>query len=470
MDFYEVNMPTVLASKFPANVIPAANGLKDILTLIPMLKYENNQEKALNHLAKLFLDMNFAGEAYRAAKLVPYGKYRDASAIVDMIEKLNCRAVDINLEIITTCNLRCPMCSNAGTTGKPYDLNGKIMPLDVFQGVWDKIKEFTDTLVLVGQGETFTHPKIYDILDYVAPKPVHIDTNGNVKLDADRIVRSSIKELAFSLDGVDQRTYERYRVGGNFDKVIENIKAVTRAKKDFGGGPIISLKYVIFKHTEPYVDEARNLVDELGMDKLKFVPCLVHPTHSEKLIKDFLPYGAVKNRSRIKYVDFKNLTLGLTDYAESPHCIAPLSNPQIKVNGDVTICCSSFEVVGNIFENTFSEIWHSEKYKAFRKEILSNRHQFSDCRACSREHINLGHILDGTILEYPKPQEPCEESTLWIENLKIDQEYVDYLTSNNLFKDIEYFRQMNVIHPDVTIPNGFRYGKDINGFRNISIS
>jgi MoaA/NifB/PqqE/SkfB family radical SAM enzyme len=354
----------------------------------------------------------------------------------------------INFEIITRCNLRCPMCSKGGEQGKPYDINGVVMPLPVFKSIWDKIKNYTSTLVLVGQGETFVHPKVYDILEYVSPVPIYIDTNGNIKLEAERIINSSIQELVFSVDGIDQRSYEKYRIGGNFNKVIENFSSIVKAKKLYGRGPLITLKYILFKHTEAYLDDVKKLVDKLGVDRLRVVTCVVHPAHSESLIKELYPVAVATEQSRMRYVDYDNNTLGLNYQIDSPYCMAPFTNPQIKVNGNVTCCCSSFEVVGNIIENTLPEIWHSEKYLSLRKGIISNRYNYSDCRACSREQSNYGHLFDGTILEYPNPPEPGK-NVLWMKDLKIDQDYLNYLAANGLTKEIKYFREANAISDEV---------------------
>jgi MoaA/NifB/PqqE/SkfB family radical SAM enzyme len=341
------------------------------------------------------------------------------------------------------------MCSQGGATGKPYDLKGNVMSLPIFREIWDKVKNHTKLLVLVGQGETFTHPKIYDILDYIYPKPIYIDTNGNIPLDPQKIVQSSISDLVFSLDGIDQRTYGKYRIGGNFDKVVSNMREVIKAKKKHGRGPVIKLKYILFKHTEPYIDEIKQLAEDLAVDQLQFVPCVVHPTHSPELIKEFFPHGLDNLQCKVKFIDFENLTLGLPDSVDSPYCDAPIFNPQIKVNGNMTVCCSSFEHVGNILDNTLPEIWDSGKYSNMRKQILTNRYNFVDCLACSRSHNNFGRLFDGTVLEYPKPPIPSKDNTLWVDKLKIEKDYLDFMINQGLSKDITYFLNSNRINSTV---------------------
>jgi MoaA/NifB/PqqE/SkfB family radical SAM enzyme len=443
MDLFFSNITNLINNNFPSPASTAVNNIKNIAALSLMLRYDREKDKALNLLSRALFSMGQYGEAYKAASCLPPGLYKETSAVMNYIENVPCRNLVMNFEIITTCNLRCPMCSQGGETGKPYDQKGKVMSLPIFRDIWDKIRDHTKLVVLVGQGETFTHPKVYEILDYISPKPIYIDTNGNIPLDPVKIVNSSIADLVFSLDGIDQRTYSRYRIRGNFDKVIQNIRAVINAKKLYGRGPLITLKYILFKHTEPYTEEIKQLATTLGVDKLQFVPCVVHPAHSEKLIKDFYPHGLDSLQSRVKYVDFDNKTLGLPEPVDSPYCLAPLDNPQIKINGDMNVCCSSFDKMGNILENNLLEIWNSKKYSATRTQILTNRYNFADCLACSRSQNNFGHLFDGTVMEYQKPPIPSSNNTLWIDNLQIDDEYLLYLTSNNLSKDINYFTKRN---------------------------
>jgi MoaA/NifB/PqqE/SkfB family radical SAM enzyme len=412
---------------------------------LDLLRQGRNDYGIYKNLANLFVKLNYPGEAYSAINMIPRGIFNDVDSIRNLLENPPLANLNVNFEVISTCNLRCPMCSNGGNIGKPYDQHGKVMPLANFRKIWDKIKDKIRLLILVGQGETFTHPKIYDILDYVYPTPVYIDTNGNVNLNEYKIVNSSISDLIFSLDGCDQRTYGKYRVNGKFDKVINNIKNVVRVKKEKGKGPKIIIKHIVFKHTEAYLVDMQQLAKDLEVDKLEITECVVHPAHSRELIKEFLPVGKYSQLGRIKYVDFDNYTLGLNDRVDSPYCFAPINNPQIKVNGDVTLCCTSQDVVGNILKNSLENIWTSDIYSEKRKQVLTNRYKVKNCLVCSRIQNHFGDMLDGTPLAYPKPPAPSE-NTLWIKDLKIEPQYIQYLKDNSLSKDIGYYIGYNILN------------------------
>ncbi len=87
-------------------------------------------------------------------------------------------------------------------------------------------------------------------------------------------------------------------------------------------------------------------------------------------------------------------------------CPQPFNRIEIYENGDVYNCCPPFinyYSIGNIFKNSFDEIWNGEKAKELRKKILNE--DFSLCsdlcnRKCNDEKMsnNYGEIIE----KYPE--------------------------------------------------------------------
>ena len=70
-------------------------------------------------------------------------------------------------------------------------------------------------------------------------------------------------------------------------------------------------------------------------------------------------------------------------------CSVGFDSTFIHSNGDVLPCCFSNEVLGNVREQPFSEIWFGEKYRDFRKRLI--RGEFADY--CSNVRCNLRTFL-----------------------------------------------------------------------------
>jgi radical SAM protein with 4Fe4S-binding SPASM domain len=71
-----------------------------------------------------------------------------------------------------------------------------------------------------------------------------------------------------------------------------------------------------------------------------------------------------------------------------PPCAGLWSTPMVQVNGDVTTCCLDEHLVnkvGNLSEQSLSEIWNSDKLNAWRLAQIEGR--FADsgplCTQCN---------------------------------------------------------------------------------------
>ena len=75
------------------------------------------------------------------------------------------------------------------------------------------------------------------IIEYAFNQGVHLTaingTNFNtVKPEVlDALVHFGFRHLNIAIDGATQEVYEQYRVRGNLDKVLKNIRTINRLKK-----------------------------------------------------------------------------------------------------------------------------------------------------------------------------------------------------------------------------------------------
>ena len=60
-----------------------------------------------------------------------------------------------------------------------------------------------------------------------------------------------LDEIIVSLDGVDQETYAKYRVGGQIERVFDGVRRLVAAKQQLGAQtPLINLQFIVMKHNE----------------------------------------------------------------------------------------------------------------------------------------------------------------------------------------------------------------------------
>jgi hypothetical protein len=183
----------------------------------------------------------------------------------------------IFFEPTVVCNLDCYQAVCAPGTGLAATRERKYFPAEDFRSLLAEIGGGLIRLDFFNYGEPFVHPQALDMIEHVKRKYPHIylytSTNG-LLLDEKKISRlaeSGIDEVTFSVDGADQRTYERYRQGGDLARVLKNMAALVREKRRLGREvPFINWRYILFKWNDSawQMGKARRLARKIGVDRL----------------------------------------------------------------------------------------------------------------------------------------------------------------------------------------------------------
>jgi radical SAM protein with 4Fe4S-binding SPASM domain len=281
------------------------------------------------------------------------------------------------------CNLRCPVCE---TTAGPGRAKG-ILTFEKFRVIMDEIGPHLHDLILSADGEPFMNKEIYKMFGYtrkVAPKAfIYLDTNGHF-MDTEKLFENPPDEIVFSIDGLDQKTYETYRIRGNLLTVLKNLKSVTEYKKKNNlSKPNIIIKFIVMKHNEHQVDKLQAFASEIGADDYRIELFTTRTTeHAEQFmstIKAFQKYDAEKLKENI-------LAPYIIQYDTA--CPNPFKHADICWNGDVRPCCTDWGGKykwGNIFEaGSFWKVWNGEKAKEFRRihKTPKFRKDISICTTC----------------------------------------------------------------------------------------
>ena len=69
-------------------------------------------------------------------------------------------------------------------------------------------------------------------------------------------------------------------------------------------------------------------------------------------------------------------------------CTFPFDSAQISMQGDVFVCCppwcNSYSF-GNIYEQSFDEIWNGEKAKEFRRQFINENYNICNLDLCVKD-------------------------------------------------------------------------------------
>lgn len=288
-------------------------------------------------------------------------------------------------ETTNICNLRCPLCpTGQGLEGR---LKGKLSFAN-FKKIIDEMGVYLYSLRLENWGEPLLNDELFDMITYAKSRRINVSFNTNFTLfneeRARRMILSGLDSVKISLDGATEDSYAKYRVGGDFSKVVENIKLLTgirdKLKKK---NPFIEIQFIVMKHNENEIMQMQKLCSELKVDGL-FIERL-RPGMREELFdssgrsiekfKDWLP--ADSRHSIFNY--------GTKSRKFSPKiCYYLWTSIIVNWDGIVTPCCSIYDEChnfGNIFIDGFRKIWNNPKYISSRK-LMGRRIKDDEATVC----------------------------------------------------------------------------------------
>jgi len=287
--------------------------------------------------------------------------------------------ISYSIEPTNHCNLKCPECpSGLGTLTRPLGL----LSLENFKRLIDEIKVTGFYVQLFFQGEPFINKQLTQMISYAQKNNVYISisTNGHFinEVNVDSILENAPDKLIFSVDGLDEESYQNYRVGGTFEQADNGLSNLVKRKIELKKKkPFIEFQFIVMKQNEHQLDEVLEYGKDVGVDKIVFKTMQIS---SYKNAMKFLPENKKYRRYKVDNGSFK-IKNKLKD-----HCFALWRTSVITWDGRVVPCCfdkdAEFEL-GQINGSSFGDLWKSGKYDEFRNKVLSNRKSVDMCVNCS---------------------------------------------------------------------------------------
>jgi len=267
------------------------------------------------------------------------------------------------------CTLKCPFCP----TGQGRNSRPKMMlSLDNFKRIIDELGPYLIHIDFCNWGEPLLNKQIYQMIK--SAKQYHIDTKIDSNLnqfseqDAENLILSGLDKLIVSIDGATPETYSKYRVGGNFNRVMDNLKLLVEKKRHFNKiYPYICWQFLVFRHNEHEIEKVKRIGRDLGVD-VGITKAFIGNKDWIPLNEDYSHYRREEINNEYTYEHFKP--------PQEAMCNWPWEAVVINPNGSVSPCCSvedEKDDFGNIFQQPFMEIWNNEKYRMARKYIKDKK-------------------------------------------------------------------------------------------------
>ena len=297
------------------------------------------------------------------------------------------RAVYLNMT--PHCNLNCVYCF-----ATEREENNFIMNLNDYKKVLISVKNYNPNSEIIFTGG---EPLISELTIPVAKYSKELGLTTKLMTNATLITEKNVENIAnvfdsikISLDGSTAEKHNFYRGPGSYERTIKAIKLLDKLDTN------ISLAMVVTKNN--YSDIA-TMAKKWG-ERLTFQP--LFPIGNAKKKKNLYLSGkeyfdVLKSAGVIPYTDLKNIIKSQTSATPVLKCALGDAEVSISSSGDVYPCqllhYSIFKI-GNIKEQSFDEIYGSEKMKHFKMHTADCIKKCKDCEfkllcggACQARHL-----------------------------------------------------------------------------------
>ena len=199
-----------------------------------------------------------------------------------------CRPFYLKIEPTNVCNLRCPECGSSTPRAKGF------MEFSLYKNIIDYFKNYCVLNGLYGQGESFLHPRIFDMISYSESRscPVSISTNFNTSSSerCRELLDSGLSYIIICIDGPTQQLHASYRRSGDLAGILKNMRTLAELKESLGyKSPVIEVQSVDFKYTKTQLEEMSKLARDNGADVHRIRENMLNP-HAIKRVKGPCPY------------------------------------------------------------------------------------------------------------------------------------------------------------------------------------
>jgi GTP 3',8-cyclase len=301
------------------------------------------------------------------------------------------------------CNHRCTFCAVDYIGYNPTMLDLKIFQ----QRIPEMAKLGVKSIMFAGEGEPMLHKKITDIVEITKSSGIDVafTTNGSIlqKGFLERAIPLT-SWIKVSINAGSAENYAKIHQAKirDFDRVIDNLKQMVAARNENKANCTIGAQILLLPENQHEVTELARMCKDIGLDYLVVKPYSQHLLSETDRYKN-LTYPDVekleRNLSAFNTDKFKVIIRShamrktkTTDHSYSKCQATPFFWAYVMADGAV-YSCSAFLLdkrfeYGNLNDNSFQEIWQSERRHQSVK-FIRDELDISECRLnCRMDEIN----------------------------------------------------------------------------------
>lgn len=303
---------------------------------------------------------------------------------------MNVYPLMVEFDLSNKCNHKCNFCTFK------YITDRSILRTDIVLSTISDLQNGVKSINWTGGGEPLTHPDFNLIAKHTHSLGIKqgIFTNGSLMDDKTMCTLLSTHSwVRISLDAGTPETYQKIKGSKDFNKVISNIHRLVYLKKKHGSSTDIGIGFVITPDNYSEIPQFSQIIKDTDVDYGQYKPTINNYKSNGQIESDWwkesvypLLDEAMENNKKAVVNDYKFKEL-LNDKRTRSYqkCYGHVFCPCIGATGDVWLCTHMRDIqgysLGNLYKNSFNDIWNSEQ----RQEVI-NKIDFSKCQFCCKNH------------------------------------------------------------------------------------
>lgn len=302
----------------------------------------------------------------------------------------------VEISPVGYCNQKCIFCAYNYLKSKKV-----LLKKDKLLEIIDEFSKLgVKSIFFSGEGEPLLHPDIAELINYAYKKGIDVALNTNGLLLKEELSEKILKDLTwvrFSINAGNNESYRRIHQSNidAFQVVIDNIKKAAALKKKNKLKVTLGVQCVYIGQPLKELLQLGSILKEIGVDYFAVKPFNQHPLISFKPDKKMLGYDELKKIEELSSDNFiavvrRNFLANEKDRMYKK-CYGLEFFAEIESNGDLCPCGPLLGIkeysYGNVYKNSFQEIWNSQ----VRKDILKKIYMDFDISLCM-ENCRLNSV------------------------------------------------------------------------------
>ena len=299
----------------------------------------------------------------------------------------------VQVEVNTTCNLRCRICPYTATAG---ERPSRDLTFEEYRTVFGR--SFTPPYVVIFSGfsETLLNPHVHRMAEFEKRRgcKVLLATNGTL-LDARRAARfldAGVDQFVVSLDAGRPDVYQALRSGADFAAVLRNVLRLREELARRASASTIVVNCVVTRSTAPHLGELLTFLHRHGLEDVALIKVMKLAAMRNRFLQtQFLSwdeYNALPLAALARQAQALGLRLMRSDdrVLETRGCHCPDGAFYVSADLDLSVCpLLSFAprwVFGNLRRETIDAVCRRNRFAAFRSRFAAGRRP-ALCRECA---------------------------------------------------------------------------------------